>query len=592
MRFISKLQFKIMLAVALSLLVIVGGSMVYNLFYLRNQALRRAEETTDMTFELVRKSLVTMMRENVTRAFTSYLTWVSDTPGIEEVRVIKGERVINDPGLLDVGGRGIVLESEKPRDDLDRSALSTGQTQTFVSGDLFRRVIPVHAETQPCLECHNVKAGDVMGAISVSISLSEISSEINRSTINSAALVLGSIVAVTLVLLILLRRVVIRPIDLIVGRLKDIASGEGDLTRRIDYESKDEVGELAHWFNSFIGDLERIIREVVEMAKRVDAASRLLSDDISKTSSYAESTASSMRTIDSGVRENLSSVGEIATAIRTLSQSIKSIASEAGEAYHRSTDAVKIAEENSQQIQTAASSIGEITEAVQTASKVIQELSSSSEKIGNFAGTITAIASQTNLLALNASIEAARAGEQGRGFAVVAEEVRKLAEESARVTKEINRLIDDIRERIELAVETIEVGTMKVAGVNRVSMQASEALKSIISAISEVASMLKAILSSTEGESDNTRKVEETARGIADVSQDTSTQVKQVSGSTENQARIAKEIFIKARELQGLAETLRELVSRFRTDSQGASAGPSAIGSQPEKTKAGNRRKP
>jgi len=319
MRFISKLQFKIMLAVALSLLVIVGGSMVYNLFYLRNQALRRAEETTDMTFELVRKSLVTMMRENVTRAFTSYLTWVSDTPGIEEVRVLKGERVINDPGLLDVGGRGIVLESEKPKDDLDRAALSTGQTQTFVSGDLFRRVIPVHAELEPCLECHNVKAGDVMGAISVSISLSQISSEINRSTINSAILVLGSIVAVTLVLLILLRSVVIRPINLIVGRLKDIASGEGDLTRRIDYKSKDEVGELAYWFNSFISDLEMIIREVVEMAKRVDAASRLLSEDISKTSSYAESTASSMRTIDSGVRENLSSVGEIATAIRTLS---------------------------------------------------------------------------------------------------------------------------------------------------------------------------------------------------------------------------------------------------------------------------------
>ena len=568
MGFVRKLQFKIMLTVALSLLVIIGGSTVYELFYLRGQALFRAGETTDMTFDLVRKSLITLMAENSTDAFEGYLSWISDTSGVEEVRVIKGEKVINDPFLEDYGGKGVVLESEKPQDDVDRDVLATGQPQTLVSGDFFRQVLPVLAESDPCLQCHNVVPGDVMGAISVSISLSKIRQEINRNTINSAILVLGSIVAVALVLYFLLRRVVVKPINLVVGRLKDIAGGEGDLTRRIDYESHDEVGELAYWFNSFIDDLERIIEEVAEMANRVDSASRTLSEDISETGAFAESTAASMRSINSGVVENLSSVEDIASAMGNLTESIKLIASEAGVAYDRSAEAVKIAEENSQQIQIASSSIGEITESVQTASQVIRELNSSSEKIGDFAGTITAIASQTNLLALNASIEAARAGEQGSGFAVVAEEVRKLAEESSEVTKEINLLIEDIQERVDLAVDTIEVGTLKVAGVNRVSTEASEALKAIIFAVNEVSTLLSAILSSTEDESDNTRKVEETTRGIANVSQDTSAQVKQVSGSTDHQAQIANEISVKARELHELSDNLRGLVGRFKINSQ------------------------
>ena len=384
--------------------------------------------------------------------------------------------------------------------------------------------------------------------------------------LKTLAIILAVAIALILVIGYLFARSIVNPIRQVVSVLRDIA--EGDLTRRINYESRDEMGRLAYWVNSFINDLESIIKEVVEMAQRVDSSSRSLSEDISETSSYAESTADSIKSIGSGVVENLSSVERIASAMHELSDSIRSISNEAGEAYNRSADAVKIAEDNSLQIQTAASAIGEITEAVQTTSKVIQELSSTSDKIGTFAGTITAIASQTNLLALNASIEAARAGEQGSGFAVVAEEVRKLAEESSEVTKEINLLIEDIQERIKLATETIEIGTTKVVGVNKVSTQVSEALKAIISAVNEVSSMQNSILSSTEGESDNTKKVEETTRGIADVSQNTSSRVKQVSDSTEQQAQIAKEISVKAKELQGLAETLRNLVSRFKTNSQ------------------------
>ena len=228
--------------------------MVYNLFYLRAQALKRAEETTDMTFDLVRRSLVTMMKENVTSAFEDYLTSSSGAPGIEEIRVVKGERVINDPGLKKFGGKGTVLESEKPQDELDKNVLATGQVQTLTRGDLFRRVIPVVAELEPCLDCHNVEEGDVMGAISVSISLSDIRNEINNNTKNSAILVLGSIIAVSIILSILLSRLVVRPVRFLSNLTTRIGRGEYDID--IPIVRSDEIGDLTSAFNKMTYDLK------------------------------------------------------------------------------------------------------------------------------------------------------------------------------------------------------------------------------------------------------------------------------------------------------------------------------------------------
>ena len=297
MRFIGKLQFKIMLAVVLLLLVIIGGSMVYNLFYLREQAIRRTAKTIDMTFDLVRKSLVTMMKENVTGALGDYLTWASATPGIKEIRVIKGEKVINDPFLVDYGGKGLVLESEKPQDDLDRKTLDSGQIQTLVSGDLFRKVIPVLAEADPCLQCHDAIPGDVLGAISISTSLSTVREEINRNTRNAVILVLGSIVAVALALSILLSRMVVGPVRLL--SILTARVGQGEYEVDIPIKRSDEIGQLAGSFNEMTKSLKD---RTVEVEKNV-----LMLQNTNK-----ELQSSQEKLIQS---EKLASLGQLASSI-------------------------------------------------------------------------------------------------------------------------------------------------------------------------------------------------------------------------------------------------------------------------------------
>ncbi|MBF0595026.1 MAG: HAMP domain-containing protein [Candidatus Omnitrophica bacterium] len=239
-----------------------------------------------------------------------------------------------------------------------------------------------------------------------------------------------------------------KPLSAMIGRLKDIAEGEGDLTKRMDESGRDEIAEVAKWFNVFVEKIRGIIVQVKKGALSIDTSGSQI-----RTATQEQVT---------GATEQASAVNEASTTVKELAVTASQIASNA-------ENVAKVAERTMAGMQ-------EINIRVDSTAKKILALGEKSQAIGNITKLIDGIADQTNLLALNAAIEAARAGEAGRGFAVVAMEVRKLAERSSESTEEIRQLITEIQSETNATVMGIEDSLKWVArGVEMIRETAGSA---------------------------------------------------------------------------------------------------------------------
>jgi methyl-accepting chemotaxis protein len=243
-------------------------------------------------------------------------------------------------------------------------------------------------------------------------------------------------------------RSVSRALKNMIGMVKDLAEGEGDLTKRLEIVSRDELGELAKWFNTFLDEIHHIISQVAGTAEQVASASEVLNTTSQQITANSEETSAQADVVSKasvGVSQNLQTV---ATGAAEMENSIKEIARNATEAAKVATSAVKVAE---------------------ATTTIVSQLGESSTEIGQVIKVITSIAQQTNLLALNATIEAARAGEAGKGFAVVANEVKELAKETAKATEDISRKIEAIQTDTKAAVDAIASISGVINRVNDIS---------------------------------------------------------------------------------------------------------------------------
>ena len=333
-------------------------------------------------------------------------------------------------------------------------------------------------------------------------------SEAARSGVQRLAV--GALVAFAAVMVLglsLLKRItsaLSRSVDL----MREVADGDGDLTRRLDENGGDELADMARGFNRFVSRIQNIMGELRSVAEEVASASRQLSGN-------AEN-------ISSGAQQQAASLEETAASLEEITSTVKQTADNAQRATELARVSADVAEKG-----------GRVVEATVNA---MSEISGSSRKIADISGTIDEIAFQTNLLALNAAVEAARAGEQGRGFAVVAGEVRSLAQRSAEAAREIKTLIG-------LSSQYVESGRTQ-------ANQSGQALTEIVSSVKRVTDVVAEIAAAAR----------EQRVGVEQVN----TAVNQVDQVTQTAAARTAEMAGTAELLADKAAQVTRLVSRFK----------------------------
>jgi methyl-accepting chemotaxis protein len=321
---------------------------------------------------------------------------------------------------------------------------------------------------------------------------------------------------------------VVRPLGSLALRLQDIAEGESDLTRRIEVNGRNEIDEVAIWFNVFIGRIENIVRQVGEHASTLGQAATELAAAARETAGQAEKQQEQAGRI-------AATMGEMSSAVQEISHTTQSAALDA-----------RKAEESAQAggltVQSTVSTIGKLLKANQETSAKIEGLGRSSDAIGKIVNVINEIAGQTNLLALNASIEAARAGEHGRGFAVVAGEVRRLAERTSVATKEIDETVRAIQQGTGEAVEAMRSSMSHVQSGVTSANSAGEALTSIIQGSESVQKMVTQIAAAATEQSYSTQSVTANMSEIASIIERTATSSQQSVEACQQLAVLANQL--------------------------------------------------
>jgi methyl-accepting chemotaxis protein len=329
---------------------------------------------------------------------------------------------------------------------------------------------------------------------------------------------------------------VVRPLHTLAMRLQDIAEGEGDLTRRVEVNGKNEIDEVAIWFNVFIGRIQEIVSRVAEHANTLGRAATDLASTAHETAEQAAKQQQQAERITTAMNE-------MSSAVQEISQTTQSAAVDA-------RNAEESAHVGGRTVQTTVETIGNLLLSNRETSTRIEELGKSSDAIGRIVNVINEIAGQTNLLALNASIEAARAGEHGRGFAVVAGEVRRLAERTSSATKEIDSTVNAIQEGTKIAVDAMRSSMTHVQSGSDSARSAGEALASIIQGSESVQKMVTQIAAAATQQSYSTQSVSSNVNEIASI-------IQQTAASSQQSVEACLQLSKLANELSGLVGSFK-----------------------------------
>ena len=344
---------------------------------------------------------------------------------------------------------------------------------------------------------------------------------------------------------------IVTPIKHTTEMLKDIAQGEGDLTKRLIPQGKDEIAELCNWFNTFVDKIQDVVKKISFSTETLASATEELSATSVQLATSAEETSSQSTTVASASEQASVNIQQISSATSKVSRAINSIAAAIEEmssslqgVSQNCQEELRIATEASSQADTARTNMEQLGDVAQQVEKIIDVISD--------------IADQTNLLALNATIEAASAGEAGKGFAVVAGEVKELARQTAQATTDIGEQIRKMQASTHTAIASIQ-GI--VAVINKINATSQAIVTSVAEQTSTISDLSKSVASVGSDTNQIAYSVTESGNGLKEIASN----IAGVNQATRSTAAGTTQINASTESLAKLASQLDQIVHQFKT---------------------------
>jgi methyl-accepting chemotaxis protein len=347
---------------------------------------------------------------------------------------------------------------------------------------------------------------ETLGTVHVGMSLSRLE-DLRRQMGMQMLLVFLLALAAGTVVAVFFARWLLAPVNQFIVRLKDIASRRGDLTQRLNLGRDDEFGEMAEYFNVFIQNIALIVRETVNLVSKMTISLEEISSTAEELSANADGVNSTVQGLTADLEKQERDSTATHNTIEEVLETLMAIAKKSQNAQQVSAQTEEASRQSGKTVQDSVSVIGSISEKMKLIEERMRRLTQSLGGIGSFVDTIRKIAAQTNLLSLNAAIEAARAGEAGRGFSVVAEEVRKLAEDSAAASEQIQNLIGQIQSEIKGTGEATRQATDVVGRGSHLMDEAGQALGTIMRSTESSAEVIEEISKNLTRQSDSLKEM-------------------------------------------------------------------------------------
>lgn len=349
-----------------------------------------------------------------------------------------------------------------------------------------------------------------------------------RRTLWTTSLIGAAIGLFFLGVIVLLARGLVRPIRQVTAALVEIGGGGGDLTRRLDENRADELGDLARGFNRFIGSLRSLIGDVLKTSEQLRSA-------VGQVARVVDDTA-----VRAGRQHEMTDM--VATAVHEMGLTVQEIARNASNAAQASQGARSEALEARQVVGESIGHIERMSGEIGQAAGSVTELAQQVASIDQVLAVIRSISEQTNLLALNAAIEAARAGDMGRGFAVVADEVRTLASRTQASTDEIQQMIGRLKNGAEIAVSAMHAGQAATGTGVQASQRTGQSLQAITAQVEAISDMNTQVAAATEEQSSVTEEITHNVQGIADLAQATAQDVQGCRADCQTLSKLAEDL--------------------------------------------------
>jgi methyl-accepting chemotaxis protein len=374
---------------------------------------------------------------------------------------------------------------------------------------------------------------------------------------------IGIALALAMAIAFLFARQIAAPLHELIAMLRDIAEGEGDLSKTLNADRHDEIGELALWFNRFLAQLRGMVSQIDSVSSRLQESSQALAQSADETGTGAHQVSRTMEQLAIGVTEQVQGITKSSDEALAVANAAEKVSSNVAIAAQSSQQAAAAAAAGDRVLQDALSHMDAVQGVFTDSAEVVERLGALSQQIQAIVTLIGGFAKKTNLLALNAGIEAARVGNQGLAFSVLAQEIRKLAVESGNAAQHIAELVSNIHDETQRAVSIMHQGSQGVTQGVEIIHEAGDAFDRVVSAIERTDREIQQIREAARQLATSAEVMVREMDAIANISEESAAGAEEVAATSHQQTASVERVSGSAQGLTKLSTELRSLVTRF-----------------------------